>query len=113
MKSKWKIQTVWWAATTVLLSAMACAPTKDSQTQALALLLPEVNHLAEASGSGTSLSTRTLATASSLHSLDYSLTSNEREILISEKQVTNSQTKSLWMGSDAKFRSEVLISQEI
>lgn len=107
MKTNWKNLPLWCATTLVLISSFGCAPTKDSQAQTLALLQPGANLVSTANETDTGLPTRSIATsASSFHSLDYSSSPGEREILISEK--TNQQfTDQIFvdgLGREVSFR---------
>ncbi|TGL87173.1 glycosyl hydrolase family 5 [Leptospira congkakensis] len=104
MKIKSKTLSVWLVSAILFLTASSCAPTKESPSTFLPLLLPSDGLSSQTNGSFSQ--TRALAVSGSLHNLDYSNSSGDREIFISEK--TNNQfTDQIFvdgLGREVSFR---------
>ncbi|EMJ90121.1 cellulase family glycosylhydrolase [Leptospira meyeri] len=89
-----------------LFSTLACTPAKDSGSNMVTLLLLGGYNQPGTTEVHSFGSSRVTAMATSPHNLDYSLTSQEREILISEKN-NNSFTDQIFvdgLGREVSFR---------
>ncbi|EKJ87694.1 cellulase (glycosyl hydrolase family 5) [Leptospira meyeri serovar Hardjo str. Went 5] len=89
-----------------LLSTLACTPAKDNGSNMVTLLLLGGYNQPGTTEVHSFGSSKATAIATSLHNLDYSLTSQEREILISEKN-NNSFTDQIFvdgLGREVSFR---------
>ncbi|TGK49243.1 glycosyl hydrolase family 5 [Leptospira kanakyensis] len=106
MKIKSKSLSIWLAPAILFLTASFCAPTKESSSTFLPLLLPSDGLSSQTNRNGTFAEVKALTLANPLHLLDYSTSSGDREIFISEK-TNNGFTDQIFVdgfGREVSFR---------
>ncbi|MCW7482339.1 glycoside hydrolase family 5 protein [Leptospira kanakyensis] len=106
MKIKSKSLSIWLAPAILFLTASFCAPTKESSSTFLPLLLPSDGLSSQTNRNGTFAEVKALTVANPLHHLDYSTSSGDREIFISEK-TNNEFTDQIFvdgLGREVSFR---------